>query len=202
MMNRLTALLTALVCAVLFLTAGCVRKEVEPSRLAFGKREKKNYEPIRSPRLKLELTGTGQLFAGDGGILTFALVNEGKKKIVIEEWFSNEGDNIVIYCQNWLPGMVNYDPQGWIKLEFEPRKPAWRYPLHLAAGNRMFIAKKLPFVDQLSITPGSERRYFIKAELNLTSVKLASKVSTVSVRNPADKRRKEPQREQSRHFGR
>ena len=44
------------------------QKYIESSRLAFGKREKKNYEPIRSHRLKLELTGTGQLFAGDGGM--------------------------------------------------------------------------------------------------------------------------------------
>jgi hypothetical protein len=66
----------------------------------------------------------------------------------------------------------------------------------------MFITKQLPFIDNLTVTPGNERRYFIKAELTLSSVKLSSKVSTVSVRNPADKRRKVQQREKSRHFGR
>ena len=201
-MNRIIALTTLLTGMVLLLTAGCIRKEVETSRMTFARREKAKYEPIRDHRLKLELTGTGQLFAGEGGMVSFVLINEGKKKVVIDEWYSNEGDNVMLYCQNWLPGMTTFDPQGWVKLEFEPKRPAWRYPLNLAPDNRMFIAKKLPFVDNLNITPGSERRFFIKAELNLKSVKLESKVSTISVRNPVDKRRKAPQRERSRHFGR
>lgn len=199
-MNRLP--LFFIVCFCILSTSGCVRTEVGSSRRALGEREKEKYAPIRNHRLKLELTGNGQLFSGEGGFLTFALINGGDKNIEIKEWYSNEGDNVVLYCQNWLPGMTTYDPRGWVKLEFTPKKPAWRYPLSLTPGNRMFITKQLPFVDSLTITPGNERRYFIKAELTLSSVKLSSKVSTVSVRNPADKRRKVPQREKSRHFGR
>lgn len=199
-MNRLTAFF--ILCLCILSTAGCVRTEVGSTRRALGEREKAKYAPIRNHKLKLELTGNGQLFSGEGGFLTFALINGGEKNIEIKEWYSNEGDNIVLYCQNWLPGMTTYDPQGWVKLEFTPKKPAWRYPLSLTPGNRMFITKQLPFVDSLNITPGNERRYFIKAELTLSSVKLSSKVSTVSVRNPADKRRKVQQREKSRHFGR
>ena len=199
-MNRSTVFLT--LCFCVLLTSGCVRTEVNSTRRALGEREKEKYAPIGSHRLKLELTGNGQIFVGEGGFLTFALINGGEKNVEIKEWYSNEGDNVVLYCQNWLPGMTTYDPQGWVKLEKPPKKPAWRYPLSLTPGNRMFITKQLPFVDTLSITPGSERRYFVKAELTLTSIKLSSKVSTISVRNSADKRRKVQQREKSRHFGR
>ena len=199
-MKNLSVLLT--VAAAVMLCCGCVRTEVESQRLTFGKREKKSYEPIRSHNLRLELSGNGQLFAGEGGNVTFVLINGGNQKIVIDEWYAHEPDNIVISCQNWLPGMTGYDPENWIKLEFAVKKPAWRYPLSLAPGGRMFITKKLPFVDKLRITPGSERRYFLKADSNLTSLKLESKIVPVSVRNIADKRTNRQKRGGSRHFDR
>ena len=198
-MRKLVAL-TVILTAVLF--SGCVREEIGGKKMAFGTHEKKTYKPVSGQGLKLEMTGNGQLFAGEGGVITFVLINDGKKKVVIDEWYANEADNVVVSCQNWLPGMTGVDQNAWVKFSFEPRKPAWRYPLNLAPGNRIFITKKLPFVDKLSITPGSERRYFVKGALTLTSVRLESRVNTVSVRNPADKRVKKTQKEQSRHFGR
>ena len=188
--------------AVVILSSGCIREEIGSDNMAFGRREKKSYKPLRNYHLELVQTGNGQLFAGEGGIVTFALINRGNKNVLIEEWYVNEEDNVNIICQNWLPGMTGYDSNAWVKLETVPRQPAWRYPLTLAPGNRIFVNKKLPFVDSLNITPGSERRYFIKAELNLTSVKVESKVGTVSVRNRLDKRQKPVKTAPSRHFGR
>ena len=194
--------LTSLLLFLLVLLCGCVREEVGGNKMAFARREKKEYAPIKNHQLKLEITSKGQLYAGEGGYVTFSLINTGDKKVVIEEWFANESDNIILNCQNWLPGMTTYDSNNWVRLEVIPKKPAWRYPLNLAPGNRIFVTKQLPFVDSLAISRGGERRYFIKGELNLKSVRLESRVGTVSVRNIADKRKKHTQREQSRHFGR
>lgn len=193
---------TAAFLLLLSLFCGCIREEVEGQKVAFARREKKEYAPVKNHRLKLEITSKGQLYAGEGGQITFALINNGTKKVVIEEWYANDADNIVLICQNWLPGMTTYDPQSWVRLDVIPRKPAWRYPLTLGPGNRIFVTKKLPFVDSLTISRGGERRYFVKGELNLKSVRLESRVSSVSVRNAADKRPQRIQREKSRHFGR
>lgn len=195
------SILLSVVSGVLLL-CGCVRTEVESQRLTFGSHGKKSYAPIKMHHLKLELAGNGQLFAGEGGWITFILINNGSRPVVIEEWYANEADNLVLSCQNWLPGMETFDAQAWIKFDVTPRQPAWRHPLHLAPGGRMFIKKQLPFIDKLNITPGNERRYFIKVDSNLTSLKLDSKIAAVSVRNPADKRVKQQPKEQSRHFGR
>mgnify|MGYP003313664677 CR=1 FL=1 len=64
-MNRLTAFF--ILCLCILSTAGCVRTEVGSTRRALGEREKAKYDPIRNHKLKLELTGNGQLFSGEGG---------------------------------------------------------------------------------------------------------------------------------------
>ena len=194
-------ILLSIVSGVLFL-CGCVRTEVESERLTFGSRGKKNYAPVQSRNIKLELSGNGQFFAGEGGWITFILINNGTRPVAIEEWYANEPDNLVLSCQNWLPDMETFDPQAWIKFDVTPRQPAWRHPLQLAPGGRMFIKKQLPFIDKLNITPGSERRFFIKVDSNLNSLKLDSKIVAISVRNPADKRIKQLPKTKSRHFER
>ena len=202
-MRKTMLFLTVLAGAVLLPGAGCViHEETVAGKRALGERAKDKYAPLKGYRLKLEMVGNGRLYAGDGGIVTFSLENCGNKKIEIEEWFSNESDNIVISCQNFLPGMTQSDPEGWVRLETPPRQPAWRFPLQLAPGNKVLISKTLPFVDNLAVTPGSERRFFIKAELALKSVTAASRVTVLSLRNPADRNRKRPPAEKSRHFGR
>ena len=194
---------TVLAAIALLAGAGCViHEETVAGKRALGERAKEKYAPLKGYRLKLEMVGNGRLYAGDGGVVTFSLENCGSKRIEIEEWFSNESDNIVISCQNYLPGMTQSDPDGWVKLETPPRQPAWRFPLQLAPGNKVQISKALPFVDSLSITPGSERRFFIKAELALKSVTAASRVTVITVRNPADRNAKRAPAEKSRHFGR
>ena len=164
------------------LFCGCVREEISSSRMALGKREEKSYAPVEKAKLSLEMSRERTLAAGGSGELTFVLV---------KEWYSNEPDNIISSCQNFLPGMTSYDPDpaAWVRLTAPVRKPAWRYPLKLTPGNRVVISKQLEFIRNLAVSPGSERRYFVRAELNLTSVKVASKVFTISVRNPEDLRK-------------
>ena len=189
--------------ALLLLGAGCViHEETRAGKRALGEKAKDRYAPLKGYRLKLDMVGNGMLYAGEGGLLTFTLENCGNKRLDIDEWYSNESDNIVISCQNYLPGMTTFDPAAWVKLETPPRQPPWRFPLQLAPGNKVTVSKALPFVDKLAITPGSERRYFIRAELALKSVSAASRVTVISVRNPADRRKKAAPAEKSRHFGR
>jgi len=189
---------------LVLLGAGCViHEETRTGKRALGEKAKDKYAPLKGYRLKLDMIGNGVLYAGEGGLLSFTLENCGSKRLDIEEWFSNEADNIVISCQNYLPGMTTFDPGAWVKLETPPRQPPWRFPLQLEPGNKVTVSKSLPFVNNLAITPGSERRYFIRAELTLTSVTAASRVMVISVRNPADKQRKKAApAEKSRHFGR
>ena len=139
------SILLSVVSGVLLL-CGCVRTEVESQRLTFGSHGKKSYAPIKTHHLKLELAGNGQLFAGEGGWITFILINNGSRPVVIEEWYANEADNLVLSCQNWLPGMETFDAQAWIKFDVTPRQPAWRHPLHLAPGGRMFIKNSCPLL--------------------------------------------------------
>ena len=187
--------------AVLLL-AGCVREQVGKSKLALGGREKKSYAKITNHQLTLELANPRLIYAGEGGEITFMLINHGSKQVNIEEWYTNEADNVVVSCQNFLPGMNGFRNDAWINLSFTPRQPPWRYPLILEPQNRVFITKKLPFVDKLRITPGSERRYFVKGKLNLTSLDVESSPAVIVVRNRADKRGKNVQSEKSPHFGR
>ncbi len=53
--------------------------------------------------------------------------------------------------------------------------------------NEVQIEKELPFVDSLVVSPDGERRYFIKAELNLKSVKVESPLAAVAIRSPENK---------------
>jgi hypothetical protein len=110
-----------------------------------------------------------------------------KKNIRIVEWFSNEPDNVIVYCQPWLTGMTEPDELAWTELSFDVRRPPIRYPLELMPGNQVLVTKELPFVDKLAISPGAERRFFIKAKLNLQSVSATSPVSVLIVR-PGDGR--------------
>ena len=202
-MKKTVKIILFLAGALVLLGSGCViHEETRMGKRALGEKAKDKYAPLKGYRLKLDMVGSGLLYVGEGGLLTYTLENCGNKRLDIEEWFSNESDNIVISCQNYLPGMTTFDPAAWVKLETPPRQPAWRFPLQLAPGNKVTVSKALPFVDKLAVTPGSERRYFIRAELNLKSVSAVSRVAVISVRNPVDKRQKAAPAEKSRHFGR
>ena len=201
-MKKYCKMLFVLTAVLLFAACGCVRTEVGGDKMAFARKEKKSYKPVLNHNLELEFVTKDLLYAGEDAMVTFVLINRGSRRVEIEEWYTNEGDNLIISCQNWLPGTMEFDNDSWIRLEAPVRQPAWRYPLSLEPGSRIFIRKKLPFLEKLHVSPGGERRFFIKGELNLTSVKAASRVGTISVRNAADKFRKTEQTRKSRHFDR
>ena len=152
------------------------------SKRAMGTLPQESYAPLTDYKLALRTDSRHVLRVGEGGRITFALRNLDKKSIRIVEWFSNESDNVIVYCQPWLTGMTDPDEQAWTELSFDVRRPPIRYPLELMPGNQVLVTKELPFVDKLAIKPGSERRFFIRAKLNLQSVSAASPVSVLIVR--------------------
>ena len=164
--------------------AGCgsTDQPERKSKRAMGTLPQESYAPLSDYKLALRTDSRKIIRVGEGGNITFALRNLDKKSIRIVEWFSNESDNVIVYCQPWLTGMTDPDEQAWTELSFDVRRPPIRYPQHLIAWHQVLVTKELPFVDKLAITPGSERRYFIKAKLNLQSVSATSPVSVLIVR--------------------
>ena len=187
----LMMLLAILTAAGLAGCAGADQAE-RKSKRAMGTLPQESYAPLSDYKLVLRTDSPKVLRVGEGGNITFALRNLDKKSIRIIEWFSNEPDNVIVYCQPWLTGMTVPDEQAWTELSFDVRRPPIRYPLELMPGNQVLVTKELPFVDKLAITPGSERRYFIKAKLNLQSVSATSPVSVLIVR-PGDGKTAKPQ---------
>ena len=177
-----------LVSAVLLAFSGCIRTEVKSKR-ALGVDPQPSYPKLTGYRLDLKQVSPRVMYCGDKGEITFSLRNAGKKSIRLDEWFSNEPDNIVVYCQPWLTGMTGPDDSGWIELSFDPKMPPVRYPLELMPGNLVFVTKELPFISKLAVSPGAERRFFIRAKLNLTSVDVETETTSIVVRNapPAKK---------------
>ena len=172
-----------LLSAALLALAGCVRTEVKAKR-ALGVEPQPSYPKLVGYQLDLKQVSPRVMYCGSKGEITFSLRNAGKKSIRLDEWFSNEPDNIVVYCQPWLTGMTGPDDAGWVELSFDPKLPAVRYPLELMPGNRVFVTKELPFISKLAVSPGAERRFFIRAKLNLTSVDVGTETTSIVVRNP------------------
>lgn len=174
-----------LICMVAtsFLFYGCVeRKVLTTSKLTLGAKEQKDYTPLIGGKLKLELCGDRILYPGRGGKISFKLTNVDNKAINIPEWYVNEPYNITVFCQIWLPNQRDPDETMWIPIEPEIKHPVNRYPLQLPPGAFVVIETKLPFIDKLSISPGAERRYFVKAQLNLKSAQAVCYPSSFSVR--------------------
>jgi hypothetical protein len=175
--------LFTLVLLTSFVFFGCVeRKVLTTSKLSFGTKEQKNYAPVVGGQLKLELCGDRVLHPGRGGKIAFKLTNIDNKVINIPEWYVNESYNIIVYCQIWLPNQRDPDETMWIPIEPEIKHPVNRYPLQLPPGAFVVIETKLPFVDKLVVSPGAERRYFVKAQLNLKSAQATCYPSSFSVR--------------------
>ena len=185
-MRRIVICLAA---ALLAASSGCVTvPEHGKAKRALGVEPKASYPKLTGYRLELRQVSPRVMYCGDKGELTFSLRNAGKAPIRLDEWFSNEPDNVVVYCQPWLTGMTGPDDSGWIELSFDPQMPPIRYPLELMPGNRVFVTKELPFVSKLAISPGAERRFFIRGRLNLKSVDVQTPVSSIIVRNPPPKK--------------
>ena len=174
-----TMFLAAVLAAV---WAGCASESEKKEKIVMGTRPQGSYEPLSGYFLTLRTEPRQTLYAGEGGKITFALRNQDKKPIRIVEWFSNEEDNVIVSCQPWLTGMTSPDENAWTELAFDVKRPPWRYPLELMPGNQVLVSKELPFVDKLVISPGAERRFFLRAKLNLQSVSVTSPVSVLIVR--------------------
>ena len=173
--------------AALLAVSGCVRTEIKAKR-ALGVEPKASYPKLTGYRLELRQVSPRVMYCGSKGEITFSLRNAGKTSIRLDEWFSNEPDNVVVYCQPWLTDMTGPDDSGWIELSFDPKLPPIRYPLDLMPGNRVFVTKELPFVSKLAVSPGAERRFFIRAKLNLKSVDVETPTSFIIVRNAPPKK--------------
>lgn len=180
-MTSLKFLPAALLTAIL---AGCAGKAPPPQmKMAFGVPDGTvKYKPVAGKNLSLKLVSKPVVHAGETAVLTFALCNNGNRSIEIPEWYSNESDNIVIFAQPWLTGMKAPDPQNWIELSFNLKQPVFHHPLILMPGNQVMVAQELPFIEKIrNISPGMERRYFIKAQTNLKSLKLESEIIVLKV---------------------
>ena len=166
---------------------GCV-KEVTEQKWQKGIAEMPEYPPLVDYKLTLNLVSKRELIVGEGGRLMFALKNIDKKPIRLVEWYVNEAYNVQVYCQPWLPEMTGPDPNMWIpiRMEIDPKQTG-RFPLDLMPDNEVQIEKELPFVDSLVVSPNGERRFFVKAELNLKSVRVESPLAAVAVRSAASK---------------
>ena len=139
------------------------------------------FEKIKDAKLELTFVGPKSLKAGTPGQVFFSLKNVGNNPISIEEGRMNEQDNLRIECQVWLPGQKEPDPDRWLALDQPVKQPELRYDLKLNPGNEARVAKNLEFVESIVVTPGAERRFFIRASLNLTSVKCYSPVAAIAV---------------------
>lgn len=170
---------------VLMQTAGCVREVEKREELGVGVvAELPEYPQLARYKLSLQLVGSRTLTAGRPGRVTFSLRNTDDRPLRLVEWYANEPDNLLIYCQPWLPGTTEPDEGLWIPLSFDVKRPATRYPLEIVPGNDVLVTKELPFVEKLVVSPEGERRYFIKAVLNLHSVSAESPVAAIAVESP------------------
>lgn len=180
-MNK-SLLFTALAGILLSLAAGCTADTHQIHTPAYGEKPAGyKFEKIKNARLELAFGGPQHLKSGVPAEIFFILKNQGEKPIVIEEWRMNEPDNLRVECQIWLPGQKEPDPDRWLSMDLPVKQPELRYFLKLNPGNQTRIAKKLDFVESLVVTPGAERRYFIRASLNLSSVKCSSPVAAIAV---------------------
>ena len=170
---------------VLMQTAGCVREVEKREELGVGVvAELPEYPQLARYKLSLQLVGSRTLTAGRPGRVTFSLRNTDDRPLRLVEWYANEPYNLLIYCQPWLPGTTEPDEGLWIPLSFDVKRPATRYPLEIVPGNNVLVTKELPFVEKLVVSPEGERRYFIKAVLNLHSVSAESPVAAIAVESP------------------
>lgn len=139
------------------------------------------YEKVDPENLELQILGSPVARAGRPGVVTFALANKGTKTVRIQEWFSNESDNVGVFIQPVLPGMIGPDEKRWVRLEFEFKKPVLHYPVTLMPGNKVLVSKEIDFIKNIMMPPGEERMFFFKGALTLDSLPLTSKVGVLQV---------------------
>ena len=159
----------------LLLLAGCASDSEEKVRA---------FASVPAEHLEFGPIGSLVMEAGSPGELTLALRNLGRDKVDIPEWRINEPDNVKLYCQPRPPQAEAPDEDLWIEMDDPVRTPEFRYRLELFPRNQVLVRRTLEFVENLVLRPGTERRYFVKAELNLTSLPLRTGVFEISVIPP------------------
>ena len=177
-----------LLCTLFF--NGCVQTTVEKSVGYLGVENKNGFPKVKDAQLELTVSGSPEFISGRDKSVAFILKNLSKNPISIPEWYSHEPDNIEISCQIWFPNQAAPDEDRWITYPVVPKHPVLHYPLRL--GGKMFVTVDVPleFLEHLVVAPGTERRYFIKAKLNLKSVSAESKVAAITVKPPVKQQNK------------
>lgn len=164
---------------LLLLCCGCVRSTYTGSITRFP--EKKQFDVIHDAKLKLEVVGRRELVSGIDDSITLRLRNIGNNQLRIEEWYMKEVDNFIVYYQPWKPGTKEPDPLAWEAIMPVTLDRPKRYPLDMSPGVSVLVRFGLPFLDGLKVTPGKERRFFLKAVLSLKSVKAESGIFAISI---------------------
>lgn len=173
---KIKSLLFAVIVAAL--SAGCVTTYSGTiSRFP----ERKHFEPIPNAKLKLEVVGSRSLISGVDDSITLRLTNVGTEHIRIEEWYMKEADNFIVYYQPWKPNTTEPDPFAWEVIYPVTLERPKRYPLDMSPGVNVLVRFGLPFLDGLKVTPGKERRFFMRATLSLKTVKAETDVFAVSL---------------------
>ncbi len=172
--------LSATLCLVVLSLTGCVTEE-KRQQIAFGERPRESYSPVDGSSLVLELVGDQEFPAGEPATLTFSLRNNGSEKVEIPEWYACETDNIILYCQIWGVGETEPVEERWIPMAHVLHYPDTRYPLTLMPGQLVTVSRDLDFVGSMVVASGTERRYFVKAETNLDSLKVESPVAGIRI---------------------
>jgi hypothetical protein len=184
------------------LFCGCVQEKVEKKEQKFvaGSLPLPEYAPLERYKLAINLEGSRELVAGSNGTLRFSICNTDSVPVKIPEWYVNEPENIQLFCQSWFPEMEKPDENAWVPIEYEKtpeqlKQPDFRFPLELAPENRVYIDRDLRIVRVLKVSPGNERRFFVKAKLNLHSVNVESPVFAISVHSKEDEAKLEKARQ-------
>ncbi len=161
------------------LLCGCVKSTYTGSITRFPEYTK--FDVIPDAKLKLEAVGRRELISGVDDSITLRLSNIGNNAVRIEEWYMKEVDNFIVYYQPWKPGTKEPDPLAWQAIMPVTLERPKRYPLDMSPGVSVLVRFGLPFLDGLKVTPGKERRFFLKAALSLISVKAESKIFAISL---------------------
>ena len=178
-MKRFWVICAAGAAAVL---TGCVREvESKEQKFVAGSLPLPEYAPLERYKLGINLEGDREYVAGGDSTLHFTITNLDTEPVRIPEWYMNEPDNLLLYCQPWFPGQEEPDENLWVPIEIETKKPDFRFPLELSPESKVFIDRDLRILRALKLTPEGERRFFIKVKLNLKSVDVESPVFGISV---------------------
>lgn len=168
---------------VLLAAAGCTSSKPEPKmKMGFGLPDGLvEYKKVDAADLHLDLLSKPVLHTGGSNELIFALRNAGFRRVNIPEWLRNEPENVKLLLQPYLPGMDAPDPEGWIEIVEPVKQPVIHLPLVLMPDNKVMISKKLDFVNKMRIAPGMERRFFLKAKINLKSLNTESEMIVLRI---------------------